>query len=86
MDKDGREEEKNDVVVGVRLTKLPSIRDLSFASRRPAGVGLAGIASDQFHHVSLLFASKSCALNFILHLAHVQIVAMVCLAPSLRRR
>lgn len=52
-----RKDEKGVVVAG-RLTKLPSIRGLSFASRRPAGVGLAGIASIHFHHVSLLFAPR----------------------------
>lgn len=40
-----RKEEKGFVVAG-GLTKLPSIRGFSFASRRPAGVGLADIASN----------------------------------------
>ena len=38
--------ERNGGVVVGRLTKLPNIRGPSFASRRPAGVGLAGIASN----------------------------------------
>ena len=52
-----RKYEKGVVGAG-RLTKLPSIRGLFFASRRPAGVGLAGIASITFHHVSLPLAPR----------------------------
>ena len=45
--------DRNGVVVANGLTKLPNIRGLSSASRRPAGADLAGIASDPFRHVSL---------------------------------
>lgn len=45
--------EGNGVMMAGRPTKLPSIRGFSFASRPPAGVGLAGIASSKFRHVSL---------------------------------
>ena len=70
MAKDGGEERRNGVVMAGRLTKLPSIRDLSFASRRPAGVGLAGIASNQFHYVSLPFASRYVFLFFPAYNSH----------------
>ena len=52
-------------MTAVRLTKLPGIRGLSFASRRPAGVGLAGIASNSAHHISLLVAPESVFLVLI---------------------
>lgn len=56
--------ERSGVVVTDRLTKLPNTRGPSFVSQRPAGVDLADIASDQFHHVSLpsAFNSESLAL------------------------
>lgn len=65
MEKDGGNEgaNKDCVMVAGRLTKLPSIRGLSFASRRLAEVGLVGIASSQFHHVSLPVAFKSVSLD-----------------------
>lgn len=57
--------EGNSVVLTGSLTKLPSIRGLSFASRRPAGVGLAGTASNHVPYVSLPFAPKAVLLNML---------------------
>ncbi len=67
---------------GVRVaggfTKLPSIRGLSFASRRPVEAGLADIASVPFHRVS--FASLpnlGTPFRTVFHLATVEMLARV---------
>ena len=61
-----------------RLTKLPSIRGPAFASRRPAEVGLAGIASSR--------SVPSASHLFPTSVVQVQELALICLAPSISSR